>query len=209
MLSEADQQRARFCEGDTVAFFFRNQSKEGQLIRMNPKRAIVRLNDSDVAIPYERLQPKSGSPEQRIRQLQEKQDWALLHMRQHGLNKWSFQFDHSSRRAGCCNYRTRRISIAFDLARTGTDVEIHDTILHEIAHALVGKKHNHDAIWKAKAREIGCSGKRTHSYQFAQPRWAVSCVNHCWEQTAQKRNPRLICRTCGGKLIYTPFSAPS
>ena len=37
-----------------------------------------------------------------------------------------------------------------------------ESLLHEIAHALVGRKHNHDAEWKAKAREIGCTGERTH-----------------------------------------------
>ena len=34
---------------------------------------------------------------------------------------------------------------------------IRDTILHEIAHALVGPCHGHDAVWRQKAREIGCT----------------------------------------------------
>lgn len=32
-------------------------------------------------------------------------------------------------------------------------------ILHEIAHALVDY-HGHDDVWRSKALEIGCSGKR-------------------------------------------------
>jgi hypothetical protein len=44
--------------------------------------------------------------------------------------------------------------------------EILDTILHEIAHALVGHKEAHGPVWVAKAKEIGCSGCPTHSMRF-------------------------------------------
>ena len=40
--------------------------------------------------------------------------------------------------------------------------EVTNTILHEIAHALT-PGHHHDRVWKAKAREIGCTGDRCYS----------------------------------------------
>ncbi len=34
------------------------------------------------------------------------------------------------------------------------------TILHEIAHALVGPGHGHDSVWRTQALKIGCTGSR-------------------------------------------------
>ncbi len=62
------------------------------------------------------------------------------------------------------------------------DEEVKDTILHEIAHALVGKAHHHDDVWRAKALEIGCSGRRCHDLQFTPPRYLVTCERGCWEE---------------------------
>lgn len=38
--------------------------------------------------------------------------------------------------------------------------KIQDTVLHEIAHAIVGNKHHHDRIWKDCAQRIGSTGSR-------------------------------------------------
>lgn len=46
-----------------------------------------------------------------------------------------------------------------ELARDGFSL-IRDTILHEIAHALVGPNHCHDLVWKAKCLEIGATPRR-------------------------------------------------
>ena len=64
--------------------------------------------------------------------------------------------------------------MAAGFAATADDAEIEDTLLHEIAHALVGRRHHHDAVWRAKAREIGCTGQRCHSVSFASTRWSPS-----------------------------------
>lgn len=209
MLSKSDRQRARFSEGDTVAFSYHRKQVEGRVIRMNPKRAVVRMSQDDYTVPYELLIPMSGNPEERLLQMTAVQELAVQLIRENGLHGWSFKFDHSSRRAGCCYFRDRLITLAFDLARTGSKEDIRDTLLHEIAHALVGKKHNHNTVWKAKAREIGGTGERTHKLQFAQPRWSVTCENRCWIHTAQQRNSKLICRKCGGKLMYSPYTQPA
>lgn len=207
MLSPEVRQRARFLVGDPVSFSYRGKRTEGTLSRLNPKRAVVLVGKNEFSVPYDRLLPLAGKCSERIQRLKTIQNLAVSYLQQHRLKGWQFQFDHATRRAGCCNYRNKRITLALELAANGSMADIRDTILHEIAHALVGRKHSHDAVWKARALEIGCSGERTHTLSFSTPRWSVTCENRCWTHTAQQRNPKLICRTCGAKLVYTPYTA--
>lgn len=203
MLNDADRLRARFAPNDSVIFEYRRGKLTGTLSRTNPKRVVVLVNNEEYNVPYELLTPLSNAGKRREERIENILRQAQELMCGHGLKRWRFRFDHSTRRAGCCNYREKTISISFELARNASAEDIRDTILHEIAHALVGKKHNHNAIWKAKAKEIGCSGERCHRLTFSTPRYQVSCENQCWTQTAERRNRRLICRTCGGKLVYS------
>ncbi len=202
MLNEADKLRARFAPNDPVEFRYRSGMKEGTLVRTNPKRAIIHVDTEEYHVPYECLIPL-GTNRQREERMEAILQMALGLMHEHGLKKWRFKFDHSTRRAGCCNYCDKTISISFNLACNASDEDIRDTILHEIAHALVGRKHNHDEAWKAKAKEIGCTGERCHRLQFVPPRYSVACENNCWTHTAERRNTHLLCRTCGGKLVYS------
>ena len=124
----------------------------------------------------------------------------------HHLEHWSFQFDHATKRAGCCNYRERVISLAYGYARYATDEEIADTILHEIAHALVGQEHGHNQVWQAQAIALGCSGTRCHDVQFTRPRYIVTCKHACWVTTAERRKRGAVCRMCHGKVRYTTYT---
>jgi len=207
MLNKTDRLRARFAPNDPVLFKYRGGQLEGTLIRTNPKRAIVRVDSLEYHVPYECLIPGGDTGPQREKRMDAILEMALGLMNEHGLEKWCFKFDHSTRRAGCCNYRDKLVSISFDLALNASDEAVRDTILHEIAHVLAGKKHNHDEVWNAKAREIGCSGERTHRLVFSPPRYHVTCENQCWTHTAERRNRRLVCRKCGGKLVYSNFAA--
>ncbi len=81
-------------------------------------------------------------------------------LREHDLAGWSIVADRAKTRAGVCRSSTRQIGLSAPLTALHTEEEVLDTILHEIAHALVGPEHGHDAIWRAKAREIGSSGER-------------------------------------------------
>lgn len=93
------------------------------------------------------------------------QSLAIELMDQHGLIdlKWYFEFDNSKRRFGCCNYTKKCISLSKELVLLNDVAQVKDTILHEIAHALVGSKNGHNYIWKQKAIEIGCNGKRCYT----------------------------------------------
>jgi len=205
MPDSTDHHRTLIAVGDAVRFTYRRKTIEGTVARTNPKRAVVRAGKENYQVPYEVLTPLGDTAEKRIQRISQIEQLANRMLARHHLRSWSFRFDHATRRAGCCNYRDKTITISFDLAQRGSDADIRDTILHEVAHAIVGKKHNHDAVWKAKAMEIGCSGERTHRLEFSPPKWTVRCENDCWSHTAHRRNHRLVCRTCGGKLVYSAY----
>ena len=79
---------------------------------------------------------------------------------EHGLTGWRVELDGAKTRAGVCRYAERVIGLSAPLTRLHDAVEVRDTLLHEIAHALVGPEHGHDRVWQATAQRIGCSGRR-------------------------------------------------
>lgn len=85
----------------------------------------------------------------------------------HGAGSWSFGFDRAKRRAGLCDYTAKRITVSRYLAQKFDDDEIHQILLHEVAHALAGAKAGHGPSWKRIAREIGYVGGRTHDGEIA------------------------------------------
>ena len=87
---------------------------------------------------------------------------ALELMAKHNLKGWDFEFDNAKRRLGCCNYRNKTIFFSRNYLPLVDLLEVTDTILHEIAHALVGVGHGHGYVWQRKAIEIGCNGKRCY-----------------------------------------------
>ncbi len=118
---------------------------------------------------------------------------------------WVFGFDLATSRAGVCRYAERRIDLSVSYCLAATRAEIEDTVLHEIAHAIVGPRHNHDALWKAKAREIGCAGERCHRVQHSTPKWIgeCGCGQQWFRQTLQRRIMRnRACAKCGGTIAW-------
>ncbi|MFD6136431.1 SprT-like domain-containing protein [Isoptericola sp. NPDC060257] len=81
-------------------------------------------------------------------------------MAEHGLSRWTFRFDRARRRAGLCRYDRREISLSGPLTDLYDEADVREVVLHEIAHALAGARHGHDAVWRATARSIGSTGRR-------------------------------------------------
>ncbi len=118
---------------------------------------------------------------------------------------WTFGFDLAPSRAGVCRYAESRIDLSVSYCLAATKAEIEDTILHEIAHAIVGPQHNHDAVWKSKAQEIGCAGERCHRVQHSVPRWVgeCGCGQRWYRQTLQKRMVGTrMCAECKGTISW-------
>ena len=114
----------------------------------------------------------------------------------HGLDGWDVAFDNAKRRAGICRFAERTLGLSAPLTAVHSEDDVRDTILHEIAHALVGPQHGHDATWQARARAIGCSGERCVSPEApaAPAAWLGTCSGgHTLER--HRRPERVL--TCG------------
>ena len=70
---------------------------------------------------------------------------------------WTFRFNNRKRSLGLCCYTTKTVELSRDFVRLNERSEIEDTIRHEIAHALVGPGHGHDAVWKRMAVRCGAN----------------------------------------------------
>ena len=125
-------------------------------------------------------------------------------MKEHGLADWRIKLDHARRRAGQCDYNKKEISLSRHYVRYAEMDHIRDTILHEIAHALVGPHHGHDAVLRQQARAIGCTATRCHTLNFSHARWIMRCPNGCFEVERHRRKSGLLCATCKSSVVFEP-----
>ena len=130
-------------------------------------------------------------------------------MTAHGLQSWAFRFNRCKRSMGLCVYQRRTIELSIHFVERDNPLsEIRDTILHEIAHALVGPGHGHDRVWKRKCAEIGARPERCGQADMPDGNWQASCAG-CGKRYHRHRRPRSLrgwsCRGCGqerGKLVW-------
>ncbi len=111
---------------------------------------------------------------------------ALGLMRQHGLGSWEFAFDARKRRCGACYHailcpvskritRKGRITLSLYFVELNPLDVVRKTLLHEIAHALVGPGRGHGATWRAKCVEIGGAPDRCADVNMPAGPWRASC----------------------------------
>ena len=126
---------------------------------------------------------------------------------EHGLDAagWRVVFDGAKRRAGVCRFGPQEISLSAPITRLHDEAEVRDTILHEIAHALVGPRHGHDATWRRAARQIGCSGLRCTPADAprVEPPWLGVCA--AGHTTGRHRRPERVmtCAACSRRFDLT------
>lgn len=86
----------------------------------------------------------------------EVRDLAYEYMMLHRVpDDWRFGFNDHKRTLGMCYYKKKRIEVSQELVRSGNVEQIRETILHEIAHALVGPHKAHGQEWRAMAIKVG------------------------------------------------------
>ena len=125
-------------------------------------------------------------------------------MIEHGLTGWSFGFDDSVRRRGCCHWSRKEITLSRALTELRDEAWVVNTILHEIAHALCGPHEGHSSVWREKAISIGCNGERCSSDGVAIPKtFRCECPN-CGSGWSAHRRSKVACGKCckqfnGGK----------
>jgi predicted SprT family Zn-dependent metalloprotease len=130
---------------------------------------------------------------------------------QYDLENWQFKFDHARTRFGCCNFSTKTISLSKILTELNSPQKIRDTILHEIAHALVGKNHAHDKVWKEKILAIGGRAERCFrksEIEMPQSKFVAICPNCRAEFPTFRRHKRKVaCRGCCQKFNRGKFAS--
>lgn len=128
--------------------------------------------------------------------------WAAALIALHLDPSWSFAFDNAKTRAGLCNYTDKRISVSKYLAARYEDDEIHQVLLHEVAHAMAGTRAGHGANWKKIAAELGYEGKRLHDGETASEfaPWVGACpAGHVHYRYRTPARP-LACGKCARRF---------
>lgn len=117
----------------------------------------------------------------------------------HHLNGWTWKWDKATRRYGCCHHRQKLITISKTLASMNPWEETKDTVLHEVAHAIVGCRHGHDQTWKNACKMIGARPNQYYdSAKVAQPipKYYAVCA-YCGKVSYSQRMPRTRKYSCG------------
>ena len=132
-----------------------------------------------------------------MKPLTERQRWALnqcrRHLDQHGLSDWSCVLNGSRRCLGVSDQLRKRIELSRHYVEHSAEEHILDTILHEIAHALVGVEHGHDAIWRAKARQIGATPLAKCSAEGIDIPGLYEAECRCGQKHRLYRKPKACC----------------
>lgn len=115
------------------------------------------------------------------------------------LENWQFGFDSAKRRAGLCNYTNKTITISRYLVDIHSIDESMQVVLHEVAHAMCGKREGHNKKWLATAKSIGYRAERFTGKEIAEETatWIGKCKNgHTHYRYRQPGRP-LACGLCG------------
>lgn len=122
-------------------------------------------------------------------------------MDEHGLREWRFGYDRAKVRAGACHFGDRRISLSRHLTLAHDPAQVRETVLHEVAHALVGPRHGHDRVWRARALAIGATGERCYAggdEPAVAGRWQGRCAAGHLVHRHRRPTVVLLCTRCRG-----------
>jgi predicted SprT family Zn-dependent metalloprotease len=161
------------------------------------------------------VEPRAAAPRGALSERASRaQQMAVQLMADHGLHRWQFRFNRCKRAMGLCVFHRRRIELSIHFVERDNPIaEIRDTILHEIAHALVGPGHGHDEVWKRKCVEVGARPSRCGNADMPEGKWKARC-GACGRKFHRHRRPQQsdgwFCPECGpvrGKLVWKEVTA--
>jgi predicted SprT family Zn-dependent metalloprotease len=128
----------------------------------------------------------------------------------YGLSSWDVRLNKNKRQLGVCKESLKRIELSEHYIAMNSSEKVIDTILHEIAHALVGVHHGHDAVWKEMCTRLGCNPMSCEkSAEMPEGDWRADCPT-CHKVFTRYRRPKSLrgfyCTTCGpvnGELVFS------
>lgn len=203
-------QGAAFPPGTEVAFYDKRKNKlHGKVQGLFLRSARVASRDGTLwKVPYGRMEIVEicSNPVMTLPEI-ESFGKQLIHEHEteYGLEYgWNFGFDLAPARAGVCRYKEKQITLSVTYCLKATKAEIRNTILHEIAHAIVGPNHGHNAVWKTVAKKIGCTAERCHRVEHTTPRWLGKCgCGKQWKRQRLTQRARTgMCPSCGDNIQW-------
>lgn len=128
-------------------------------------------------------------------------------MELHELTKNGWTYKISSKMVTCagkCSYKKNTLTFAKNFCTNVEESELINTILHEIAHAIVGPKTNHNETWRKLHIKMGGDGERCHRETFSPPKYLMECTKcqKIWKRYRKPFDGNYSC-SCGGKVNYT------
>lgn len=123
---------------------------------------------------------------------------------------WTLGFHDGTYAFGACDYKKHRITLSATLVMSNGDDDVRSTMLHEIAHALVGSMHRHDSVWRRMCLSIGGDGEVTCTVKCPPLKYQATCPK-CGHISYKSRIPsrRVSCGACcrtfreDAELIYS------
>jgi hypothetical protein len=116
------------------------------------------------------LQYRNGDEERLLRCRRE----CIKQMKKHklmvGKDPWQFEWSYAKTQLGHCDPNDKAIRLSKYWMLSIRWGECLDTILHEIAHAIVGCENGHNSIWQKTCIKIGAKPNRLYEGQFVKKR---------------------------------------
>jgi len=126
------------------------------------------------------------------------EQYAFRLLEEQGLDDWGFEFLEARRTAGLCIYKRKVIAVSRPFIRLNSDLEIIDTVKHEVAHALVGSQAHHGPIWRLKCIELGGNPEATCTDGLFPMGKYVAVCRVCGKRHHKYRKPKGLrfCKKC-------------
>lgn len=118
-------------------------------------------------------------------------------MIENGLGDWKIKLQKKRTVLADCNYATRTIRYSEHFITVATKEQFEGVTLHEIAHALVGRGHGHDAAWKKQCVAISPDAVYAKSKADVPiPKYKLTCPSCKYEGGANRITRKRYCGRC-------------
>ena len=199
-----------FLPKDEVDFRYNGDVLHGSVSNLANKRVSVTLADGRTwKVPYQKIRlvfDHDTTTRDRKKKLVELAARAVEELRKHNLEDWIFRFDNSISRAGVCKHTHKLIALSNIHCLEHEAEGVWDTVLHEIAHALVGPKVGHGSQWVKMAKALGCTAKVRSDEAVERTRYIQTCLTCNWGRRLQRRVRNRKCIRCGRPVTYQTYT---
>ncbi len=130
------------------------------------------------------------------------------YLKEFKLDNWKIGFQNKNYiLATCCHAPSQVIKLSKWYVKSNSSNDVSSTLLHEIAHALVGSGLGHGRIWSEKAKEIGVINpsysKDTSTFNRPELKYTGKCNCLTKFKRIRKRKSNGFCSNCFAPIVWT------